>query len=95
MEVKYEEMVDFGCEHTSSCKDCTKRFFESLIENGDIRKLHCPEPGCRMEASQTLVKDLIESKIFDKYDDLLLNDVLGDFPEIVRYNQIITCYNQN
>lgn len=56
------------CEHTF-CNTCLKEFFTSLIEGGDVEKVHCPD----FECSKTILKarekwlrlDTIHSEEFD------------------------------
>jgi hypothetical protein len=79
-----EDAVRFDCGHRTSCTACVKGFFESLIDDGNVHGLKCPETNCKTQASQKLVKDTVDFTKFVKYDELLLNEALGDFPEIVN-----------
>jgi hypothetical protein len=76
--------IDFGCGHITSCQECVKTYFSTLINSGSIHELKCPESGCKMEATPSLVKEIVEQALFLRYDQLLLKEALGDFPEIVK-----------
>jgi hypothetical protein len=79
-----ENVIEFGCGHSNSCQNCAKKWLTSLIQKGSVQKLHCPEAGCKVEASQTLIKSLVERDVFEKFENLILNDALRNVPEVVR-----------
>jgi hypothetical protein len=92
-DVDFQDTVDYGCAHINSCKSCTKQFFETMIESGDIRGLKCPETGCGWEAPQKLVKDIVDPILYDRLDQLLFASCLTDIPEIVIYPNYFGLYD--
>ncbi|KAM9897748.1 hypothetical protein OXX79_006700 [Metschnikowia pulcherrima] len=57
-DVKGEKCMQFSpCEHVF-CRKCLRDFFTSLIESGDVEKVHCPDFECGKSALQIREKYL-------------------------------------
>lgn len=69
LEVKGDGCVQFEpCEHVY-CRHCLNNFFSSLINNGEVEKIHCPNFDCSKAAFQArelfLAADYLSRENFD------------------------------
>lgn len=77
-----EKCIQFQpCSHVY-CKDCIKEYFETRIKDGMVQTMPCPYDKCDSEATQSQIKDVIGTNLYDKYDDLLLNATLNKMEDI-------------
>lgn len=81
-------VIDYGCDH-KFCTECVTNYMESLIGDGLISCLKCPETECERSADETLIKKLVSEDMFDRYEKLMLKEITKDMDDIVRY------YNQD
>ncbi|XP_043800075.1 E3 ubiquitin-protein ligase RNF14-like [Apis laboriosa] len=65
------------------CKDCITGYLEVRIKDGNVQNIYCPEEKCTSEATPALIKDLVSSELFTKYDSILLNATLDTMGDIV------------
>ena len=70
------------CKHVY-CKECVASYFEIQIKEGSVRALTCPEEKCDTQADPELVKSLVSSETFEKYDRFLLKVTLECMTDIV------------
>ncbi|CAF0833456.1 unnamed protein product [Brachionus calyciflorus] len=70
------------CNHVF-CNDCMRGYFESLIFDGNVKKLNCPQEKCESQALPSQVLSLVGEEIFKRYDSLLLKDALNNMLDIV------------
>ncbi|GAB6026474.1 E3 ubiquitin-protein ligase rnf14 [Chamberlinius hualienensis] len=69
------------CGHVC-CKECVKTYFEVQIVEGKVTGLTCPYEKCSTQASQALIRDLVDEELFSKYDRLLLSTTLDSMTDI-------------
>lgn len=70
------------CDHVF-CNECMRGYFESLIQDGYVYKLSCPQEGCESQAIPSQVLNLVGIEMFNKYDKILLRDALNKMTDIV------------
>lgn len=70
------------CDHVF-CNECMKGYFETLISDGNVKKLSCPQEKCESQAIPAQVLNLVGVELFNRYDSLLLKDALNDMIDIV------------
>lgn len=70
------------CDHVF-CNECMQGYFESLINDGNVQKLICPQENCESIAIPAQVLSLVGIEMFNKYDSLLLRDALNNMTDIV------------
>ncbi|XP_034244713.1 E3 ubiquitin-protein ligase RNF14-like [Thrips palmi] len=75
-------MEFMGCGHIF-CRECVSTFFEVTIKDGNVHGLICPEKGCKSEALQSQISELVSPELFARYDELLLNSALDEMEDIV------------
>lgn len=75
-------MEFMGCGHIF-CRECVATFFEVTIKDGNVHGLICPEKGCKSEALQSQISELVSPELFARYDELLLNSALDEMEDIV------------
>ncbi|KFM57360.1 E3 ubiquitin-protein ligase RNF14, partial [Stegodyphus mimosarum] len=77
--------IDFivfrSCQHYF-CQDCLKSYFEVQIREGNVNSLNCPEEKCSSQADGSLVKQIVNKDLFEKYDTLLLSRTLESMSDI-------------
>ncbi|XP_069810843.1 E3 ubiquitin-protein ligase RNF14-like [Dendropsophus ebraccatus] len=71
-----------ACQHVY-CNTCLKDYFEIQIKDGQVHALNCPEPKCTSIATPAQVKDLVDEKLFSRYDRLLLKSSLDLMADVV------------
>lgn len=69
------------CNHLY-CKECMQSYFEIQIKDGNVGALNCPEEKCNSEAHAMQVKELVDAKLFARYDELLLSRSLDTMPDV-------------
>ncbi|GIX71212.1 e3 ubiquitin-protein ligase RNF14 [Caerostris darwini] len=76
------EFVIFkSCKHYF-CKECIKSYFETQIIEGNVSSLSCPDNECKFQADGSLVRQVVEKELFERYDKLLLSRILEDMPDV-------------
>jgi E3 ubiquitin-protein ligase RNF14 len=76
-----EESAVFPCNHMA-CRKCIKEYFTTLVTEGSVNLLKCPETKCDTSAPPNLVKELISAQLFKKYDELLKASVIASMADI-------------
>ena len=71
------------CDHVF-CKICMKSYFEVLIKSGDVSQMLCPHDKCESIALPTQVKELVDNKVYDTYEQVLLQRTLDQMSDVVR-----------
>lgn len=77
----------FKCQH-AFCVECITGYFESQIEEGNVKGLSCPDPNCNEQALPTEVQKLVSKDTYTRYDDLLLQATLSEMSDVVRCPQM-------
>lgn len=109
-EAKGADCVRFDqCGHVF-CNVCLRDFFISLITNGDVEKIHCPDFECGKRFLQVREKYLrLDNISSDKFDFeefksqlmtppitlLILQKILGDGEGTTLYNKYLTLFNSH
>ncbi|GFS32170.1 e3 ubiquitin-protein ligase RNF14 [Nephila pilipes] len=76
------EFVTFkACKHFF-CRECIKSFFEVQIREGNVNSLYCPDGDCKTQADGSVVKQVVEKELFEKYDKMLLSRSLEDMTDV-------------
>ena len=70
------------CKHVF-CKQCMKDYFTIQITDGSVKSLTCPEDKCESQADPSLVKSLVDEKLFERYDKLLLQKTLDLMTDVI------------
>lgn len=70
------------CKHTY-CTNCMKDYFTVQINEGAVKALTCPQEKCSSQADPGMVKKLVDSSLFEKYDKILLQRTLECMDDIV------------
>lgn len=65
-------LIISGCQH-SFCSDCLTHYCLGKIEDGTMRSISCPFPNCEYSVETNVVKKLVPSELFEKYDAMRLN----------------------
>lgn len=68
------------CNHVY-CRECLSLFIKTKIGDGDVTKIECP--SCDSVIQPPLIKDLISTEDFDRFDKLLLQRTLEGMSDIV------------
>ncbi|XP_014255114.1 E3 ubiquitin-protein ligase RNF14-like [Cimex lectularius] len=77
-----EKCIQFKpCNHVY-CKQCLQQYFEVRISEGQVNSMPCPQSKCKSEAQQHQIKETVGSKLYLKYDNLLLNATLDTMVDI-------------
>ncbi|EJU02141.1 hypothetical protein DACRYDRAFT_107078 [Dacryopinax primogenitus] len=73
-----------NCQHSSVvCRRCVRQYLKNQIEELGNTRLLCPVPECRAEISYHRVKRYARSRVFQRYDALLLRKNLGADPNFI------------
>jgi E3 ubiquitin-protein ligase RNF14 len=82
-EIEGKKCMKFNkCEHVF-CNECMKGYFDSLIADGNVKSLICPQDKCEEQALPAQVLTLVGIEMFNRYDSLLLKDSLNNMSDIV------------
>ena len=72
----------FRCNHTF-CKECTRGYMESLMEQGAATAICCPEVGCRLQLTPPEVQSLLPADLYTKYEAMTLQTSLDAMADVV------------
>ena len=70
------------CQHVF-CKECMKSYFEVQIKEGQMSNLICPMDKCTSQALPTQVQNLVSTKSFQLYEQVLLSTTLESMADVV------------
>ena len=70
------------CSHVF-CKECMTSYFEVQINEGQMSNLTCPHDKCATQALPTQVKNLVSSKHYQMYEDVLLSTTLETMSDVI------------
>ncbi len=71
------------CGH-SFCSDCLSDYCSDRITNGGgATEIPCPEPGCDASLEVGVVKEVVDEKTFDRFDQAMLNRLLRSMSNTV------------
>lgn len=65
-----------NCGHVS-CTECLKLMCEVHIKDGSTKQIKCAETGCVADIPNVLIKDLVTKELYDKFDQILLNEAIA------------------
>ena len=66
----------FPCNHIN-CKTCVRDYFTTLINEGTVNQIKCPEPKCETPAPHHMIQKLIAGELLKKYDKLMTDSMVG------------------
>lgn len=72
-----------SCQHVH-CKSCMCSHVISKINDGAVNKLDCPAMKCKELITPDIVRSLVPTELFKRYDDLLLKRTLDTMSDIVN-----------
>ncbi|CAG2110736.1 unnamed protein product, partial [Medioppia subpectinata] len=76
-----EDCVVFPCLHIN-CKNCIANYFTTLINEGTVNQLKCPETECQTSAPPNVIRDLVSEELFKKYDKIMLETLIGTMSDV-------------
>ncbi|CAG2119088.1 unnamed protein product [Medioppia subpectinata] len=76
-----EDCVVFPCLHIN-CKNCIANYFTTLINEGTVNQLKCPETECQTTAPPNVIRDLVSEELFKKYDKIMLETLIGTMSDV-------------
>lgn len=71
-----------NCGH-AFCKECVAGYFESQIQEREVRQLMCLDPECKKEVQPNEIKAVVSAEAFQRYDKLLLDLSLGEMEDVM------------
>ncbi|KAG0188443.1 hypothetical protein DFQ28_004823 [Apophysomyces sp. BC1034] len=72
------ETVSVSCNHRF-CRDCYQRYLtQKICEEGDIRRIECPQDHCTLVVDAKTVNLLVDNKTNSKYQTLLNGTYVDD-----------------
>eukprot|EP00211_Chloroparvula_japonica_P003345 CAMPEP_0119146162 /NCGR_PEP_ID=MMETSP1310-20130426/38487_1 /TAXON_ID=464262 /ORGANISM="Genus nov. species nov., Strain RCC2339" /LENGTH=523 /DNA_ID=CAMNT_0007138029 /DNA_START=60 /DNA_END=1632 /DNA_ORIENTATION=- len=74
---KVSQMKSMGCGHLH-CKGCLQDHVGTLISNGQVKDIRCPDPNCEIEVTPDIIKAVVDMNLYRKYVDF---SVLQDLRE--------------
>eukprot|EP00850_Spirogloea_muscicola_P019944 SM000203S06120 [mRNA] locus=s203:26648:29899:+ [translate_table: standard] len=77
--------VDFcllPCRH-AFCTECSRQYCATLVAEGAVQKLICPDPCCTASFPPHLVKGLLPRQDFARYEDLMLQRTLDAMEDLI------------
>jgi len=83
----------FGCPHLL-CKNCLVEHLSSLIKEGRLDALKCPQPKCDTTASEQMIRQILPQHIVFRYNNLQLKRAVEEMDDIVRDHCFIIINNE-
>jgi len=83
-EVSPGESVLLDCKHVN-CKTCLTDWYNVLINERQVNSFLCISEACEMKISPALVKALVSPKMYEKYDTILLENLLATLDDVVSH----------
>jgi len=71
-----------ACEHWL-CVECVHRMASVHVRDGSVTRLICPEPGCATAFMPHVLREVLSSEEFERYDSMLLAKTLDAMPDLV------------
>ena len=71
-----EDCVVFPCKHIN-CKSCIRDYFTTLIKEGTVGLLKCPETECQTKVPPNLVREIVSDETYKRYDRLMLDTMVS------------------
>ena len=71
-----------GCDHVH-CNDCAQVHIAAKIDDAKVTCIGCPSSDCKNSIPPNIVKQLVSSSMYRKYDSLLLQHCLEGMGDIV------------
>ena len=70
-----------SCGHVH-CKDCLSSHICTKIAEGDVTSIECPNSDCTSTINISMIKDIVPSHLFERFDSLLLQRTLDGMSDI-------------
>jgi len=71
------EYIHLGCDH-SACLSCWKHFLYQKVNEGDVFDLKCFSPKCNVAISISVLRELLEPAMMDKFNDFVVNKIVHE-----------------
>ncbi|XP_054163551.1 E3 ubiquitin-protein ligase RNF14-like [Oppia nitens] len=75
-----QDCVVFPCKHIN-CRNCIRGYFSTLVKEGTVNLLKCPETDCQTTAPPQLVRQLVSKELFERYDQLMLDTIVSSMQD--------------
>ncbi|KAG0236529.1 hypothetical protein BGW41_000397 [Actinomortierella wolfii] len=86
------KVVGLRCNH-QFCYDCYKHYVtQKIVEEGECRRILCPESGCNFIVDQLTVQKVVEPKTLERYRQLLDRAYVEDMDNL-RWCPAPNCEN--
>ncbi|CAG2112401.1 unnamed protein product [Medioppia subpectinata] len=79
--VPRKRFISCGCPH-KYCAECLAKHFTTLIAAGQFANIGCPAQGCDTIATQVLIKRLVDTDSYERYEYLTLIRAAGNMPDV-------------
>ena len=70
------------CNHIH-CRECLAAHAATKIKDGQVTKIECPSEKCSSVLEPFIVKELVSTELFERFDTLLLQRTLDTMQDIV------------
>lgn len=87
--------TDFGvlpCGHNTYCLKCLSEYCNTNIQSGEVFKLNCPDPSCKVSLPKILVESLLSREVYEKWERLVREKTLelrADVTNCPRCQEIV------
>eukprot|EP00884_Botryococcus_braunii_P009051 jgi/Botrbrau1/18147/Bobra.53_1s0018.1 len=81
--------VQLRCGHVT-CDTCWRGILTVRLEDGEVQRLGCPQPGCNVPLPRSLVTQLLDSTQLARFDQLQLQKYV-DFNPLIKWCQRPGC----
>ena len=76
------ELRTLDCDHRF-CTECINQHLVSIIRNGTIGNMSCPQAGCPTQVDYYIIKACLDPADFDRYEKFSVKEELKDGNEIL------------
>lgn len=73
---------DGGCQH-AFCSDCVAAHAEVHVRDGSLDQLRCLEPKCGQALGVALLKELLPTDMFERWEKMTYERALDKMPDVV------------
>ena len=70
------------CGHVHCC-ECLRLHVTTKIRSGDVTKIGCPSGSCKESLSLHVIRELVSSDTFERFDQLLLQRTLDKMGDVI------------
>jgi len=81
-ELACREENEEGVNHVF-CTECLQRMSEVHIDGGSVHELKCPQPKCHVPFPEHIIRDLLDTERYGRWESLITAKALDQMGEIV------------